>query len=111
MKTSRSREHGMASSRLFTSRLLGLLSVSFLTGSVAYADDTKASKPAPDESQLTEHGSYINKDGQQVHAPAHSKNGSIPTGATAKCADGSYSFSRHHRGTCSHHGGVVTWLN
>lgn len=30
-------------------------------------------------------------------------------GATAKCADGTYSFSAHHSGTCSHHGGVAVW--
>jgi hypothetical protein len=33
-----------------------------------------------------------------------------PTGATALCRDGTYSFSRHRSGTCSHHGGVATWL-
>ena len=32
-----------------------------------------------------------------------------PAGATAKCNDGSYSFSANHRGTCSHHGGVAVW--
>jgi hypothetical protein len=30
-------------------------------------------------------------------------------GATAKCTDGSYSFSATHQGTCSHHGGVAIW--
>ena len=34
-----------------------------------------------------------------------------PPGATAKCRDGSYSFSQHHSGTCSHHGGVAVWLS
>src|SRR5437899_6848231 len=34
-----------------------------------------------------------------------------PTGATARCRDGTYSFSRHHSGTCSHHGGVAMWLD
>jgi hypothetical protein len=29
---------------------------------------------------------------------------------TAICRDGTYSFSMHHRGTCSHHGGVARWL-
>lgn len=29
-----------------------------------------------------------------------------PRGATAKCKDGSYSYSAHARGTCSHHRGV-----
>ena len=30
--------------------------------------------------------------------------------ATARCRDGTLSFSAHSRGTCSHHGGVVKWL-
>ena len=34
----------------------------------------------------------------------------VPTGATAQCRDGTYSFSKHRSGTCSHHGGVATWL-
>jgi len=33
-----------------------------------------------------------------------------PTGATAKCKDGTYSKSQHHSGTCSSHGGVAEWL-
>lgn len=70
-------------------------------------------KPLPDsnESQLVEHGHYKNKSGQDVHAPAHTKNGAAPAGASAQCRDGSYSFSRTHRGTCSRHGGVAQWLN
>ncbi|MFE1171928.1 DUF3761 domain-containing protein [Streptomyces sp. NPDC058773] len=31
-------------------------------------------------------------------------------GASAKCNDGTYSYSRHRRGTCSHHHGVAVWL-
>jgi hypothetical protein len=34
-----------------------------------------------------------------------------PPGATAVCRDGTYSFSQHHSGTCSHHGGVAKWLD
>jgi Protein of unknown function (DUF3761) len=34
-----------------------------------------------------------------------------PIGATALCRDGTYSFSRHHRGTCSYHHGVAIWLD
>ena len=34
-----------------------------------------------------------------------------PPGATALCRDGTYSFSQHHSGTCSHHGGVAGWLD
>jgi hypothetical protein len=33
-----------------------------------------------------------------------------PEGATARCRDGDFSFSRHHSGTCSSHGGVAVWL-
>ena len=34
-----------------------------------------------------------------------------PTGATAKCKDGTYSKSTHHSGTCSKHGGVDQWMD
>ena len=34
-----------------------------------------------------------------------------PKGATALCRDGTYSFSKHHSGTCSRHGGVKKWLD
>jgi hypothetical protein len=36
--------------------------------------------------------------------------GSTPAGATARCRDGTYSFSQHRSGTCSDHGGVAVWL-
>jgi hypothetical protein len=32
-----------------------------------------------------------------------------PPGATAQCCDGTYSFSQHRSGTCSHHGGACEW--
>jgi Protein of unknown function (DUF3761) len=63
----------------------------------------------PDESDLDNHDTYRNHDGQTVHAPAHSRSGDIPDGATAQCRDGTWSFSRHHSGTCSRHGGVAAW--
>lgn len=31
------------------------------------------------------------------------------SGASARCRDGSLSYSAHRRGTCSHHGGVAEW--
>jgi hypothetical protein len=34
-----------------------------------------------------------------------------PAGATARCNDGTFSYSTHHSGTCSHHGGVDEWLD
>lgn len=62
------------------------------------------------EGGLIEHRSYINRDGATVHSPAHTLTGTAPGGASAQCRDGSYSFSRHRSGTCSHHGGVGAWL-
>ncbi len=64
----------------------------------------------PNESGLVEHKHYVNSSGRTVHSPAHSISGAAPAGATATCRDGSYSFSQHHQGTCSHHGGVSNWL-
>ena len=44
-------------------------------------------------------------------ASAAASAASPPPGATAHCTDGSYSFSTHHSGSCSHHGGVAAWLD
>ena len=35
----------------------------------------------------------------------------VPPGASARCRDGTYSFSASRRGTCSRHGGVAQWLS
>ena len=51
---------------------------------------------------------YTNSRGERVQSPTHYK--SPPDGASAECMDGTYSFSRNRRGTCSHHGGVKRWL-
>jgi len=65
---------------------------------------------APDESTLDRHGHYVSRsDGQSVHQPARTTNGSKPPDATAHCRDGTWSFSHTHRGTCSRHGGVAQW--
>jgi peptidoglycan hydrolase-like protein with peptidoglycan-binding domain len=58
---------------------------------------------------LSNGNSYMNVNGAQVHSPSYSSNG-IPAGATAICRNRTYSFSLHHGSTCSHHGGVATWL-
>jgi uncharacterized protein DUF3761 len=70
---------------------------------------TAKSQPPRSTAQNTTPRYYTNKDGQRVQAPTHSD--TIPAGATAQCRDGTYSFSRNHRGTCSHHGGVSRWLD
>jgi hypothetical protein len=51
---------------------------------------------------------YRNVDGVCVHRPENADQ--PPAGATAQCNDGTYSFSQHRSGTCSHHGGVRRWL-
>jgi len=51
---------------------------------------------------------YTNVDGNYVQSPTYAP--SAPAGATAKCGDGTYSFSQNRSGTCSHHGGVAQWL-
>lgn len=53
-------------------------------------------------------GTYTNVDGLQIESPVMSD--TAPAGASAHCRDGSYSFSTHRSGTCSHHGGVAEWL-
>lgn len=49
-----------------------------------------------------------------AHAPAPATHTSAAPvddhgGATARCNDGSLSYSAHHQGTCSHHHGVAVW--
>ncbi len=51
---------------------------------------------------------YINADGNEIQSPTYYH--SEPSGASALCNDGTYSFSQNRRGTCSHHGGVDSWL-
>jgi hypothetical protein len=71
---------------------------------------TQITQPTTTQAQgLSNDNYYMNSSGNEVHAPAYSNDGSVPAGATAKCADGTYSFSQHHSGTCSHHGGVAQW--
>lgn len=53
-------------------------------------------------------GTYVNAAGNTVCKPV--ERSTTPAGATAECEDGTYSFSESRSGTCSHHGGVRTWL-
>ena len=65
---------------------------------------------ADPEADYQSHGHYTNVDGRSVHSPTKTNDGAVPSGASAKCRDGSYSFSTHHTGTCSGHQGVEAWL-
>jgi hypothetical protein len=59
------------------------------------------------EADLKSHRYYENRDHHWVHSPSQTYTGQRPPEATARCADGSYSFSEHRNGTCSHQGGVA----
>lgn len=69
-----------------------------------------AAEPTAPATNLSNDNYYTNSAGNTVHSPAHSTDGGVPAGASARCADGTYSFSQSRRGTCSHHGGVAEWL-
>ena len=75
----------------------------------AEADAKKAQQQAAaraaQQAQQSSGSGYTNSSGNYVPSPS-----SNPSGATAKCRDGTYSYSQHHSGTCSHHGGVASWL-
>lgn len=69
------------------------------------ATDVKAK---PGQVNCTNNGTYVNSKGETVSRPENCP--APPKRATAQCRDGTYSFSRSRRGTCSHHGGVTKWL-
>ena len=69
---------------------------------------SSSTKPNQVKPNCTSNGSYVNSKGQTVPRPENCS--APPKGATAQCRDSTYSFSKSHRGTCSHHGGVAKWL-
>jgi Protein of unknown function (DUF3761) len=66
---------------------------------IALAGAANASCLQPDETELATHHCYTNGYGDPTHSPSYD--------AYGPCADGTYSFSQHRSGTCSHHGGVL----
>ena len=77
-------------------------------GKIGYVSTKYLSKEKPSLSAQSEIKYYTNSKGERVQSPTNYS--SAPAGATALCRDGTYSFSRSRRGTCSHHGGVKKWL-
>ena len=67
-----------------------------------------AANPNQPKPNCTSNGTYVNSKGQTVSRPENCA--APPKDATAQCRDGTYSFSKSRRGTCSHHGGVAKWL-
>jgi hypothetical protein len=74
-------------------------------GSDAYAPSVAHVQPLGVAIASCKRGYYKNVSGNCVHRPSSS-----PAGAPARCADGTYSYSQHASGTCSHHGGVARWI-
>lgn len=73
---------------------------SWETGHTGYplADPpTASSASSVTSSPGSSSGSIVSTSGSTVDSP------------TALCRDGTYSYSAHHRGTCSWHGGVAVW--
>ena len=82
---------------LAQSRRLGPASPAAQTSGAALNESAKT--------KCTDNGTYVNSKGQTVPRPENCS--APPKGATARCRDGTYSFSKSRRGTCSHHGGVA----
>jgi hypothetical protein len=86
-----------------------LLAVSGAAGAMAlllFSYAPQARSPH-DETDLSSHRHYENIDRDWVHSPSRTYSGQRPADASATCADGTYSFSEHASGTCSHHGGIA----
>ncbi len=86
-----------------------ILVVSFITLGSAFGATLTIAQPATVLASCP-HGYYENSDGQCIPDERAPTTSGPPPGATAVCRDGTYSFSTHHSGTCSGHGGVDHWL-
>jgi Protein of unknown function (DUF3761) len=74
----------------------------------APSSSSHTKQPQETDNHCTDNGTYVNSKGETVKRPETCP--SAPKGATAQCRDKTFSFSRTHQGTCSHHGGVAKWL-
>jgi Protein of unknown function (DUF3761) len=102
-----SRLHGGIESSADQRRLSRrLLSATALVLLVCYAPASACTTRHPDESDLKTHSWYTNVNHHQVHSPSETYSGRAPIGALAHCRNGTWSFSEHGRGTCSHHSGA-----
>lgn len=103
---------GFTKGKLMWKLLVALL----LLPAIALSDDKSAPASGPAQAIQTQPVStaspsdrhYVNCDGALVQSPGKSTSGQVPAGASAKCGDGSYCFSKHRSATFSHQGGVAT---
>lgn len=87
-----------------TKSLLGLLAAT--VGVAALVSAPAAATPALHTACPA--SQYENVDKRCVPRPQQAA--TPPSGATARCKDGTYSQSLHRSGTCSGHKGVAEWL-
>lgn len=84
----------------------------YYNGKIGYVSSSYLMKHTQQQTIVTNPNTsvkyYTNSVGERVQSPTYYN--ARPAGATALCRDGSYSFSRNRRGTCSHHGGVARWF-
>jgi uncharacterized protein DUF3761 len=74
---------------------------------MAPADEARNRKPARTEQE----SQAPHSPAPQARTPATAPQRAPPAGQpTARCKDGSLSYSQHRSGTCSRHGGVAEWL-
>jgi hypothetical protein len=83
-----------------------MLALVVVVAAIVAGSTVAAQARPPVQAALCSVGYYKNVNGRCVHRPSHD-----PHGATAKCRDGTYSYSQHASGTCSHHGGVRRWIH
>ena len=78
----------------------------------AHGHATTHLRHAPSPHPGLGHGSsqswYTSSEGGHVHGPTTETNPAYGR-VSAYCRDGTHSYSHHHRGTCSRHGGVGRW--
>ena len=90
-----------------------VISVPLLATAAAVGIGSAAAVPTAEPATLLacSSGTYQNVDGLCISDEQAPTGSGAPSGATAVCKDGSYSFSTHHTGTCSGHHGVSQWLS
>src|SRR5690349_22150602 len=94
---------------------IGIVGISFLGAALfdwaVHSGPAVVSNPVAASDPAGKCGYYTTSRGQQVPRPCGNwhDGGERPAGATAKCEDGTWSWSKHpnYSGTCSYHGGVV----
>jgi hypothetical protein len=72
------------------------------------SSDTQTVKDSQESTTTNSRTSTTSKSTRTI-SPSISEKTTL-SGASARCRDGSLSFSQNRRGTCSHHGGVAQWF-